>query len=492
VANRVEVEEEKGEEKTGGEETGTKEGKGKNTAQEGIGVEATLAKMLVRLTAIEDQVGKASRITKVASQVSEPEQVLIKSMVGDGSCLYWALAAVHAMDRGLKVTVEDDLRAEMADFEAVKSDIIDNGMAWRDNMIGQGKDVDELWMNAAAEQWEVFGDKVLSAERLGSPENWGGHTEAMLYSWRQKTQIAVVQADEITHNMTVEQAIRHVVDCPWPDDDGSGRKKMSVIVLDQNHYYVLAVDGKGVFDYKGEYEKALRLGLEKIIAEKEDVPTFASIATISNRKERKEKIMERIARQFKKKKTEKKKKKATRKKSTKKKSNKKKEKKEREEEDRQEPEVKESWAQKARENGWQKVADHRQTRARKTTAQASTVSSVVIYTQQQAQELIEAIRAKDKPTANLIHSTRQKPGHVILMATREDDDELRECVQWLNERKFKASAYRFTDGALAQRASTGVRQRVQEVGLCHYSSNGNRCPFGAKGRCKFKCSDQRR
>ena len=67
--------------------------------------------MLVRLAAIEDQVGKASRITKVASQVSEPEQVLIKSMVGDGSCLYWALAAVHAMDRGLKVTVEDDLRA---------------------------------------------------------------------------------------------------------------------------------------------------------------------------------------------------------------------------------------------------------------------------------------------------------------------------------------------------------------------------------------------
>ena len=114
---------------------------------------------------------------------------------------------------------------------------------------------------------------------------------------------------------------------------------------------------------------------------------------------------------------------------------------------------------------------------------------MVVFTQMQAQDLVKEIKSGVKSVAGLIHSARQKPGHVILMATRENDEALRSSVGWLRHHNYEVTEYRTRDGALAQRAAVGAQSRIMETGLCQFYSNHAPCPFAQKGGCRFRCYD---
>ena len=120
------------------------------------------------------------------------------------------------------------------------------------------------------------------------------------------------------------------------------------------------------------------------------------------------------------------------------------------------------------------------------------MNSVVVYTQWTEQQLCKEVTKRDPSIAKLIHSTRQKPGHVILMATQENDNSLRECIPWFKQWQWQAKAYR-RDGenTLANAAQAGMQAHIIEAGVCNNYIKNAPCQFGANGKCRFKCySDQ--
>ena len=120
------------------------------------------------------------------------------------------------------------------------------------------------------------------------------------------------------------------------------------------------------------------------------------------------------------------------------------------------------------------------------------MSSVVIYTQASEQEVLREISRSEQEVRNLIHSTRQKDGHIILMATEENDEELRQGLPRLREMGMQAKEYhRYSkDASLPRMAAIGMQEKVDATGTCRAFLAGNECRFGRK--CKFKCYPQAR
>jgi hypothetical protein len=109
---------------------------------------------------------------------------------------------------------------------------------------------------------------------------------------------------------------------------------------------------------------------------------------------------------------------------------------------------------------------------------------VVIYTQMPAQELMRELAEKNKNTSVLIQSTRQKEGHVILMATHANDSQLRACVPGLQQAGWQSRIYHRKETPLAQAAEMGMQARMKESGVCFAYIKDGRCGYGSK--CKFK------
>ena len=122
---------------------------------------------------------------------------------------------------------------------------------------------------------------------------------------------------------------------------------------------------------------------------------------------------------------------------------------------------------------------------------AQLVSSVVVYTPVPADELMEEMVTWDLRLTDLVHSVRQKPGHVILMAPPEKDGELRGLVGWLKGMGAQAKEYKIgqaPNGGLAGVSAQGLQTQVNSTGICHAYLQGKKCRFGAN--CKFRCNPQ--
>jgi hypothetical protein len=145
-----------------------------------------------------------------------------------------------------------------------------------------------------------------------------------------------------------------------------------------------------------------------------------------------------------------------------------------------------SWTEIAQDNGWQKVETRKKVvvvRAQPSAAKHQ--SAVVIYTQASAKDFMDELARKDHDVAEMVASTRQKEGHVVLMATTEDVQALKECLPWFKNWGMQAKEYMLKPGTLANSAAQGWKDQTREAGVCHHFLKGTECPF--RGRCKFKC-----
>ena len=145
-----------------------------------------------------------------------------------------------------------------------------------------------------------------------------------------------------------------------------------------------------------------------------------------------------------------------------------------------------SWSEIAHENGWKKVEPRKKVVVQRAQPPATKYeSAVVIYTQATAKDFMDELVRKDHETAELVASTRQKEGHVVLMADTEDVQALKDCLPWLKEWGIQAKEYWLKEGTLANSAAQGWKDRTREAGVCHHFLKGAECRF--RGHCKFKC-----
>jgi hypothetical protein len=492
----------------------------------GAAEETTMKQILARISSIEELVGKSARLQKVAHEMAGPpkaDEVTLESMPGDGKCLYWALAAVEAMMEGKKI---DQVKYDTNKVEIVKAQIVANAMDYRELLeTDKNNNVDEEWMKLTGEDISTFCEKVMSMERIGNKNNWGGHVEAMLYGWHREHALLMVDADNINRGMSIDEARKLVNDAPWPKDKVLP-KRIAIAVLSKQHYYLLTMNGEGLFDHGDEHHKALDLCLKKIMAEQETEPAFNEIAKIKDKEKRMQILRERMSASSSLQVNKNKKKKSTKTKAApsvpssgaqriEKKEGKEEEWQEKAKENgwerkkssrKQKETEPENWAKIARENGWEKVSERQQreetkrswankanenrweevnNRKQKEPKQAIVKNSVLIYTEKLAEEILTEIMKKDKTTSKLIQSTRQKQGHVILMATQTNDTKLRERVPWIKQWGYSSREYRQPEDTLSQVAETGMRARVKEDGMCTFFAKHADCPFG--NRCKFTC-----
>ena len=113
------------------------------------------------------------------------------------------------------------------------------------------------------------------------------------------------------------------------------------------------------------------------------------------------------------------------------------------------------------------------------------VSCVVVWTELQSTSLVQEIKYQDGEIGKLIHSGRQRNGHVVLMARGRESMKLREQVQGLKELGLKAKPYHFYQEPLSSRANSGLTKQVREAGMCEYFFRSEPCPRG--GNCTLRC-----
>jgi hypothetical protein len=249
--------------------------------------------VLNRIDAIENKVGKSNRIAKVAASIEEQvEKVEMHSMRQDGKCLYWFLANVEALLSGKKAS---ELENDKSLLSAVKAQIIEHGMAIRDILDSQGKNVVEEWFKMVGEPIDLFYEKVTNKQKLGQKERHGGHVEAMLHGWRTRTAVTIVNADAITSQMSDKEVSQQVFDMPWPEDSRDQVENAVIAVCSDNHYYLMVRGEQGVFKLGEEYQSVLKEGLALIKSQVEAIPGFDDIGKVTDKKRRLEMIKERIA-----------------------------------------------------------------------------------------------------------------------------------------------------------------------------------------------------
>ena len=452
---------------------------------------AILMQILARLDKIEDRHSRSTRVSEVAEEVKNPAEekgdVEFTSMPGDGKCCYWMCWAAGEVASGKKV---GEVQYNPDAVGATCAQIIDNGMQWFDEERNKEASdeatetarVEHKFADMAGEDLNEFYTKISNSKRLGQEERWGGHTEAMLYAWRQAYSLVIINADGIKKGMSVEEAREQVVDQPWPNDGRDQITQGVIAVLQDGHYSLLTRGDKGAFQIDDEYQEALRLGLEKILSIQTH-PDFSAIARVTDKKRRLEMIREKMGGPPKLATKRKKKKKKKSSGST-------------GPSDLTTPESKRpdlSWAGRAGGGEWTTVGGSNSRGARRSTPvgrQPTQVSSVVVYTSATEEQLMMEIRNREPTTSNLIQSTRQKTGHIILMTSEEKDAELRKRLPWFREIGLEAKEYFLKDTALAKKAQTGMQLQVKETGICHAYMQGISCKFGHL--CKFKCYQTRR
>jgi len=301
--------------------------------------------------------------------------------------------------------------------------------------------------------------------------------------------------------MTKEQMVQQVHSAVWPHDDRTQVDKVSIGILYRSHYYLITMGGKAVFEIGDEYDRALELALAKIMSQLPP-PSFSSIEKEQDPDKRKEMLREALN-------EAKKPVGVPRKKSRKNPKPKpapaavKKPEKVAEEAAKKAAETKVAAAKAAERagggehQGWEQ---QRRRRAPPRRTQDRAVSSVVVYTPVPAAELKAEISGWSSRMGEIVDSIRQKPDHMILMATPENDAELRELVGWLREWGLQAKEYKMAGRdpgqgpapagrapgqGLASAAERGLQDQVSKAILCRAYLEGGECGYGI--RCKFRC-----
>jgi hypothetical protein len=508
----------------------------------GLNPEVTvlLKQLLGRMSNLEELVGKTKKITMVTESIAkEPkEKADMLSMPGDGSCLYWLLASIEALTGG-KTVSEVRKKKDEEMLHAVQAQIVENG--WQIRQQFTSGDPDSEWFNLVGESQHEFNHKVTKRSRAGDKELYGGHVEAMVYGWRSQTALVIINADGITNEMSVEDAQSQVVDAPWPDDGREYLENAAVAVCSDGHYFLMVKGEQGVFKLgSDEYHSVLMDGLAIIKAQKEARPSLGDIEAVKDKGRRIEMLRElsaapkRLVATKPKNKPSKKKRggggdggssgggsgsgaggsgsgsgsgssagsggggggsgggsnngggasggggagnasSANRSAGGSSGGG-----------SRGGGGGEPTWKQIAEQNGWQPAGPRKpRTVVRRQQQAPPARSAVVIYTQDQAEELLEEIARCDENTANLVVSTRQKEGHVVLMAAEEDVQALKEAIPGLRDWGFQVKEYLFKPGTLAISADQGWKAQAREAGVCNNWLAKRECPF--KDQCKFKC-----
>ena len=100
-----------------------------------------------------------------------------------------------------------------------------------------------------------------------------------------------------------------------------------------------------------------------------------------------------------------------------------------------------------------------------------------------------AIAGADPEFAGLVVDVRSKADHIILMASMEDDDKLRQGVPWLRQWGLQAKEYHreVRKDGIANAANHGLQALSRKSGICDFFARNEACQFGARGACKYTC-----
>ncbi|MFN9913997.1 MAG: hypothetical protein ACK53L_15505, partial [Pirellulaceae bacterium] len=92
-----------------------------------------------------------------------PKKAELMSMIRDGRCCYWLMAAVEALSTGLKPS---QLSYGEPALTNVKAKIIENGIAYRETLVSKKLDVDDIWFSNVGETVNDFFNKVTALSNL--------------------------------------------------------------------------------------------------------------------------------------------------------------------------------------------------------------------------------------------------------------------------------------------------------------------------------------
>ena len=114
-------------------------------------------------------------------------------------------------------------------------------------------------------------------------------------------------------------------------------------------------------------------------------------------------------------------------------------------------------------------------------------SALVVYTQIPAISFLPEIRKRNGEVGQLIHSVRQKQGHIILMASRADREKLVQRIQTLRNLGLRVRPYvsRNPRASMLINANNGIQKHLEEAQMCNNMFQNVTCPYAMN--CRFKC-----
>ena len=429
--------------------------------------------------------GKMTEIKNAAQGTKKamPSKGELVSMPGDQQCLFHFLGAAEQIIEG---TAMGDVKFDQNRVDNARSQIVNNAIAYGEVLKNQGKNDEEIqkdMQNQLGETLDEFCTNVTNSISSGKHRQ-GGFVEASMWQWRTPVLLIIVDAD-------AEESEQRVYDVVWPEDDrGKEGQRVMIAVKNRGHYYLWEM-GEALFEHGEEHQRALEACLEHVRPQARRV-SWADVARVKDVEKRKEMIKENMhagVLKAKKSKTRKKKKGGGG-----------------GEAEQSSGATMEAWKDMARKHGWvEKNSQQSQTTSNTAdTGQAlgqvgrggdggartqgggtrDWVSAVVVYTPVPGDVVLDTVGRKDKAVRSLIQAARQKPGHVVLMAKREDSEKLKECVKAFELWGFQAKTYALRN-RLQGNAAEGTQNSTSKAGLCRNYMKGRACPYGAK--CKFTC-----
>jgi hypothetical protein len=380
------------------------------------------------------------------------------------------------------------------------------------------------------------------ASNTKGPPRMGGHTEAKIADWRNENGCATIMvlADALYEGMSDEDARKQVYDEPFPEDSRDTVTRFSIGVLDEGHCYLVYFNGSGVHEVGDPYQRALSYTLDKLRKGRKRTVDLETALKVKDATKRFDLLKESLncrrqppknpAAQKQQQSSANTKQQAAEQKAEwqnmakengwVKKGGKATTGDQPQQEEWQkaaaangwvkaggnaktdDQQQQKDWKKEAEANGWVKAgggnakADGQSLPASSWTQvvgrkprkaqmwEAGVVSAIVLHTQAPKDAVLGEIARFDQQVAKLIHSVRQKEGHLVLMAKEADSDKLKQCLPGFKSWGFKAQPYR-RKPALSQVSQAGAQAKMQATPYCNNFLRGVECGYGDK--CRFKC-----
>ena len=416
---------------------------------------------------------------------------------GQKTNLYHFLAMTEQLIMGVEV---GDLKFIAEKVEDAKAQIIASVYAFDDHLRDKGKGQSEIDTEMRKKLGEGAGEFIsrVTTEEWNGKEQGAGNVETGLFNWRNPSKVAVVvvHANEIREGMSEEATLKHVYDGTWDGENMEMASQIVIGVFNAGQFCLAEVGGQAIFEQGEEHQRAIKACVEEIKKQSKSVAWQEKVQKVKDASRRLEMIKEGMRQAPGQLKSSK--------------SSKRRDRKKKAEADREkEPEAWQALASKngwalakgansntadagawkvvARKNGWAK-AQTQQANSKGDGGGRRSVSSVVVYTPVPADNFLQEVRRKDSNVRGLIQATRQKEGHIVLMATQADSEQLKQCVKAFTGWGFQAKPYYLKPG-LAQAANAGVQSAMQRQALCRNYMNNQPCQYGSN--CRFTCYHSR-